>query len=318
MEAEEYEATDPRVKHGRLFNSTCLLQPAAKDGLWKDEPTVVERKTSALRDLVRMSKRTIVYTEAVTQEAPLGHYGTGQCALSHKQDVKTLPSNKVPSSYQDLARLAHAGLIQAWVQLGHDGLPQKSGFTGPIREVYDSWRDHHKDGYKEELNVVDAELGQADLVLVVTFGSAFSGSSAKVVSQVAGRMYGSISRCLGLVVLGQTETGLDTLATVRLNLSPEEAVAGLVKKLGNIPRVKVKQMSPVLLQDTATTVAGVGGGRTATQCSYASNLEKEEACQEEVERRQSCHSPCPTPDTSHRAQVTGSGDYFFFFTQPCR
>ena len=184
MEAEEYEVTDPRVRHGRLFNSTCLLQPTAKDGLWKDEPTVVERKISALRDLVRMSKRTIVYTEAVTQEAPLGHYGTGQCALSHKQDVKTLPSNKVPSSYQDLARLAHAGLIQAWVQLGHDGLPQKSGFTGPIREVYDSWRDHHKDGYKEELNVVDAELAQADLVLVVTFGSAFSGSSAKVVSQV--------------------------------------------------------------------------------------------------------------------------------------
>ena len=104
---------------------------------------------------------------------------------------------------------------------------------------------------------------------------------------------------------------------MRLNLSPEEAVAGLVKKLGNIPRVKVKQMSPVLLQDTATTVAGVGGGRTATQCSYASKAEKEEACEEELERSQSCHSPCPTPDTSHRAQVTGSVDYFFF-THPCR
>ena len=305
QEAEEYEADDPRVRHGRLFNSTCLLQPSAsKEGLWKDEPTVVERKVSALKDLVRMSKRTVVYTEAVTQEAPLGHYGTGQCALSHKQDVKTLPSDKVPPSYQGLARLAHAGLIHAWVQLGHDGLPQKCGFPGPIREVYDSWRDHHKDGYKEELNVVDAELGQADLVLVVTFGSTFSGSSAKVVSQVAGRMYGSIGRCLGLVVLGQAETGLDALATVRLNLTPEEAVSGLVTKLGDVPRVKEKAQMPVQLQDTATEVVSVGGGRAVTQCSYATNAEKEEACEEDVERRQACHSPCPTPDTSHRAQVT--------------
>ena len=306
QEAEEYEGDDPRVKHGRLFNSTCLLQPSAsKAGVWKDEPAVVERKVLAMRDLMRMSKRTVVYTEAVAQEAPLGHYGTGQCALSHKQDVKTLPSNKVPPSYQGLARLAHAGLIHAWVQLGHDGLPQKSGFPSPIREVYDSWRDHHKDGYKEELKVVDAELGQADLVLVVTFGSTFSGSSAKVVSQVASRMYGSIGRCLGLVVLGQTETGLDPLATVRLNLTPEEAVAGLVKKLGDVPGVKVKEPLPVQLQDTATEVAGVGGGRAVTtQCSYASKAEKEEAFEEEVERRQACHSPCPTPDTSHRAQVT--------------
>ena len=28
------------------------------------------------------------------------------------------------------------GLVQAWVQLGHDGWPQKSGFSGPVREVY--------------------------------------------------------------------------------------------------------------------------------------------------------------------------------------
>ena len=36
----------------------------------------------------------------------------------------------------------------------------------------------------------------------------------------------------------------------------------------------------------------------------AEKAEKEEACEEEVERRQACHSPCPTPDLSHRAQVT--------------
>ena len=115
-------------------------------------------------------------------------------------------------------------------------------------------------------------------------------------------MYGSIGRCLGLVVLGQSSTGLDSLATVRLNLTPEEAVSGLVNKLGDVPRVKLKE--PVQLRDTATEVVGVGGGRAVTQCSYASKAEKEEACEEEVERRQACHSPCPTPDLSHRAQVT--------------
>ena len=81
--------------------------------------------------------------------------------------------------------------------------------------------------------------------------------------------------CLGLVILGQTETGLDSLATVRLNLAPEEAVSGLVNKLGDVPRVKVKE--PVQLRDTGTEVVGVGGGRAVTQCSYASKAEKEEA-----------------------------------------
>ena len=78
----------------------------------------------------------------------------------------------------------------------------------------------------------------------------------------------------------------------------------LVTKLGDVPRVKEKAQMPVQLRDTATEVVGVGGGRAVTQCSYATNAEKEEACEEDVERRQACHSPCPTPDTSHRAQVT--------------
>ena len=306
-EAEQYEADDPRVRHGRLFNAMCLLQPQAEKGLFTDEAKVVDRKLAALRDLLRMSKRTVVYTEAVTAEAPLGHYGEGQCGLSHAKDTKILPGETAPDCYTGLRRLAEAGLVHAWVQLGHDGLPQQAGFPGQVREVYDSWRDHHSQGYKAELTIVDAELAKADLILVLTFGSSFSGSTARIVSEVAGRLYAggpSLGRCLGLAVLGQTTTGLDSLATLRLNQVPDMAVAGLVKRLGDIPMVK--ELSPIKFSESATEVAGVGCGAPArvARCSYASQDEKEEARDAAAERKQECHTPCPTPDTSHRAQVT--------------
>ena len=75
-----------------------------------------------------MSQYTVVYTEAVTEEAPLGHYGSGQCGLSHGQDIKVrrlilghpncqdlkvLPGDSLPASYTHLRTMANAGLALA-------------------------------------------------------------------------------------------------------------------------------------------------------------------------------------------------------------
>ena len=146
-EAEQFEPEDPRMRHGRLYTSTCLTPPGQEAGLWTDDPCVLDRKVKAaignnmvgqdlrllpqvpaLRDLLRMSQYTVVYTEAVTEEAPLGHYGSGQCGLSHGQDVKVkecivlywtvqdlkvLPGDSLPASYTHLRTMADAGLALA-------------------------------------------------------------------------------------------------------------------------------------------------------------------------------------------------------------
>ena len=53
---------------------------------------------------------------------------------------------RVPAGHAAAAAMARAGLVAAWVQLGHDGLPQEAGCPLAVREIYDSWRDqvlHH-------------------------------------------------------------------------------------------------------------------------------------------------------------------------------
>ena len=57
----------PRIYHGRLFSSLCLAEPSASnDGKMQDSENVLSHKIRYLRDLFKMSKRTLVYTEAVT------------------------------------------------------------------------------------------------------------------------------------------------------------------------------------------------------------------------------------------------------------
>ena len=46
----------------------------------------------------------------------------------------------MPAGHEAAAAMARAGLVAAWVQLGHDGLALKAGFSPEACvEVYDSW-----------------------------------------------------------------------------------------------------------------------------------------------------------------------------------
>jgi hypothetical protein len=284
--AEQFDEGDPRLLHGRLFHSTCLLAPGQEEGgLLRDGPAVAGRKVAALRDLLRLSTRTVVYTEAVAEDGGGGgHYGAGQCGLSQR-GAKLVPGEGPPACYPALAVLAQAGLLHAWLQRGHDGLPQRAGFPGPVLEVWDSWRDHHQEGYSQELAAADAEIAQADLVLVLTFGSPFTGSTARLVAEA-----GAPGARLGVAVLGQAATGLDPTAALRINLPPDQAIADLLASLGDLPRPEGGGV--VQVSDSAVEAANVGGG-APERCSFAPAGEEGGG-----QRRL-----CPSPDTSHRAQV---------------
>ena len=81
QEAVKYEEDDPRIYHGRLFSSICLAEPKRSDeDELQDSDNVVSQKIKFLTDLFKMSKRTLVYTEAVTNQ---NHSHSGLKFIKH-------------------------------------------------------------------------------------------------------------------------------------------------------------------------------------------------------------------------------------------
>ena len=71
-----------------------------------------------------------------------------------------------PFSHFGLTALAKHGLVHFWVQLGHDGLAKKAGFSAEANvEVYDSWYGLPQNPYKKDTDTVRREAAEADLVI---------------------------------------------------------------------------------------------------------------------------------------------------------
>ena len=98
-----YEADDPRIHHGRLFSSLCLAEPAvsgseAGAAQLEDEAGVAAHKLRSVRQLLGLSKRTLVYTEAATshgQHPAAAHYGAKQCGITHNHGTCYLVPRKI-------------------------------------------------------------------------------------------------------------------------------------------------------------------------------------------------------------------------------
>ena len=72
-DAVMYEEDDPRVHHGRLFSSICLLEPQRSEAdRLTDSENVLSYKLRHIQDLIKLSGRTLVFTEAVTNRHESG------------------------------------------------------------------------------------------------------------------------------------------------------------------------------------------------------------------------------------------------------
>ena len=67
-EAVMYQEDDPRIHHGRLFSSICLLEPHRSEaGQLTDADNVLAYKLRHVNDLIKLSGRTLVFTEGGLQ-----------------------------------------------------------------------------------------------------------------------------------------------------------------------------------------------------------------------------------------------------------
>eukprot|EP01051_Picozoa_sp_SAG22_P010364 SAG22_NODE_930_length_6462_cov_4.402326_3_plen_526_part_00 len=146
-----------------------------------------QAKARQLADLIRLSRKTVLYTGAGISASVIGQAArSGTNTQGWKAGGRTAADPTY--THRALALLCKEGLVHSWVQQNHDGLPQKAGLPQEhINEIHGSWYDPSNPVVKYSGSLKDAEEQRmcndaqtADLVIVL--GSSLGGLYADEVA----------------------------------------------------------------------------------------------------------------------------------------
>merc|ERR1712093_644243 len=248
------EHDDSRFWHGRAFageasppECTWRSRETPRDdhdapewltaSEFTDSEAVIAAKVKQLAQLMRLSKKTVVYSGAgISVAACIGQAAAGSSGAGSKS-TDALPT----FTHYALGALSKAGLLHGWVQQNHDGLPQKAGFPQEhINEIHGSWYDPSNPvvkysgtlkGEQFPWMVNDAET--ADLVLVL--GTSLGGLNADQVAIKPAKR--SLKKgALGTVMINLQQTEQDGKASLRIFGQSDEVLKRLLTELGISPR----------------------------------------------------------------------------------
>uniref|UniRef100_A0A6U8EGT2 Deacetylase sirtuin-type domain-containing protein n=1 Tax=Eutreptiella gymnastica TaxID=73025 RepID=A0A6U8EGT2_9EUGL len=153
---------------------------------YQDQAAVLRHKCRQLAQLLRLSRKTVLYTGAGISAAVIGQAArSGTNKQGWKGDTREA---KPTPTHIILGFLAREGHIHDWVQQNHDGLPQKAGFPQHlINEIHGSWYDPSNPVVKYSGTLHDRaypwmkqSAKTADLVLVL--GTSLGGLNADQVA----------------------------------------------------------------------------------------------------------------------------------------
>jgi len=210
---------------------------------FQDAPEVVHAKCELLANLLRLSKKTVLYTGAGISASVIG-----QAALSGQNKVGWKPNKlcaKPTPTHCALGLLGQRGIIHSWVQQNHDGLPQKAGFPQEgINEIHGSWFDPCNPVVKYSGTLhgrsfpwMEDDAETADLVLVL--GTSLGGLNAdQVATNTAERsLYDGPRGSLGTVCINLQQTAQDGTMALRMFGKSDDLLKVLLQKLGlKMPR----------------------------------------------------------------------------------
>ena len=247
--------SDPLFKFGTLYEGLMVAPTVTWESSQKpredhdasdwltateflDTPEVLALKMATLAQLLKLSKRTVVYSGAGISASVVG-----QAALSGTNKVgwTGLKSEATPTpTHRALAALGRSRWVHGWVQQNHDGLPQKAGYPQEnICEVHGSWFDPANPVVKysgslkgPECNWMEREAEEADLVLVL--GTSLGGLNAdQVATNCAERAARGLS--LGSVIINLQQTDQDGKMSLNIFAKTDDALALLLPQLGLDP-----------------------------------------------------------------------------------
>jgi len=218
---------------------------------YNDVDSVMEEKIDCLANLLRYSRKTVIYSGAGISVAA----GIGQAARAGGRRRRKPPAwmtsttaAKPTFTHHALTALMEHGYMNngSWVQQNHDGLPQKAGYPQEkINEIHGSWFDPSNPVilYSGSLRTKEYEwmvddADTADLVLVV--GTSLSGLNAdQVAIKAAERSLTSTS--LGMVMINLQQTPQDGKASLRIFGESDIVLKQVLSKLNISTTITTEQ-----------------------------------------------------------------------------
>jgi len=292
------EHTNPLFMHGRGYCGPmrapvktweCDNQPlgdrsSSSASSWltasefEDMPVVAAAKARQLTALLRLSRKTVVYTGTgisaeVVAEAMLS--GTERSACSSEVQL----ANPTFTHYA-LTFMFEMGLVHSWVHQGYDGLPQKAGFPQEyINEIYGSLYDPSNPVVKSSGSLhpgarrwMEDDAETADLVLVL--GTTLQGLPADQVATLAANrsllppgLLPGIGGGLGTVYIGLQQTEQDGMMTLRLFGKSDDILSTVFQELRfnstfkPLPPVWPKENRVLVPYDAYGRRLSAGGGK---------------------------------------------------------
>eukprot|EP00614_Pseudopedinella_elastica_P003774 CAMPEP_0172607262 /NCGR_PEP_ID=MMETSP1068-20121228/27463_1 /TAXON_ID=35684 /ORGANISM="Pseudopedinella elastica, Strain CCMP716" /LENGTH=384 /DNA_ID=CAMNT_0013410217 /DNA_START=79 /DNA_END=1234 /DNA_ORIENTATION=+ len=253
------EPDDPLFKHGRgavflekLDNPVCTwrskrpprddheAEPWLTASEFQDSEKALDVKAKELARMIRMSKKTVLYTGAGISAQVIGQAARSG---SNKQGWMKKPRQAKPTfTHCALGLLGRQGLVHGWIQQNHDGLPQKAGFPQEcINEIHGSWYDPSNPVVKYSGDLHDSaypwmvhDANTADLVIVL--GTSLGGLNAdQVATKTAKRSMGKVDPGqkpgLGTVCINLQQTPQDGIMSLRLFGRSDEVLMKLLAEL---------------------------------------------------------------------------------------
>jgi len=244
--------THPNFKHGRIYTGPPQqptmawksTQPPRDDHdapAWltatefKDTDAALEAKVKHLAELMRASKKTVIYSGAGISASVIGQAArSGSIKVGFKPNTRAaLPT----PTHLALRALERAGFIQSWQQQNHDGLPQKAGYPqDKINEIHGSWYDPCNPVVKYSGSLHDrafpwmlSDAATADLTLVL--GTSMGGLTADcVATDPANRSRSGMA--LGAVCINLQQTAQDGIMSLRVFEKTDVVMLRLLHELG--------------------------------------------------------------------------------------
>jgi NAD-dependent SIR2 family protein deacetylase len=244
--------SDTRFWHGRAYSGPeqdpemtweCDEPPRddhdcpewLKASEYQDVSDVIQAKSHQLAQLMRCSKKTVIYTGAGISASVVGQAARGGASEQGWKEGGGKYAKPTITHFL-LGYLGRAGFIDEWVQQNHDGLPQKAGFPQEkINEVHGSWYDPSNPvvkygGYlrSEESKWMKDVATTADLVIVL--GTSLGGLNAdQVATNAAHRSLKG--RSLGTVCINLQQTPQDGIMTLRMFGKSDDVLGQVCKCL---------------------------------------------------------------------------------------
>lgn len=191
-----------------------------------------------LADLLRCSRKTLAYTGAGLSVAA----GIAMAATGSGTKGKLTLEAEPTLAHRVMAQLNRRGLLHAWVQQNHDGLPQKAGYRQEdINEIHGSWYDPSNpvvkySGTLQSDLCEDMEMQAKTADLCIVLGTSLTGLNAdQCVTKTATRSTVRVSEekaSLGSVIISPQRTSQDGAATLRIFAKADEVMAALAIELG--------------------------------------------------------------------------------------